>query len=110
MIAICAPFSSCTHELLESPEDINDNLVHCVFTAGVPSDSSYPTTRVALEGDAASQPIIVKWKGSSSNFRDSFALIEHDEDGGISRYTASRLSNETEDDVRQQLQRTKIYI
>ena len=99
IIAICAPFSSCTHELLESPEDINDNLVHCVFTAGVPSDSSYPTTRVALEGDAASQPIIVKWKGSSSNFRDSFALIEHDEDGGISRYTASRLSNETEDDV-----------
>lgn len=100
VFAIDSALFSCTREIvLEEPEDINENLVHCVFTAETPSDSSNPTPKVALEGDAASQPIIVKWKGSSSNFRDSFALVEHDEDGGIFRYTATRLSNETEDDV-----------
>ena len=100
IIAISASLFSCTKEIvLEDNEDISENLVHCVFKAETPSDSSYPSTRVALEGDAASQPIIVKWKGSSSNFRDSFALVHHDDDGFIFRYTASRLSTETEDDV-----------
>ena len=100
IIAISASLFSCTKEIvLEDNEDISENLVHCVFKAETPSDSSYPSTRVALEGDAASQPIIDKWKGSSSNFRDSFALVHHDDDGFIFRYTASRLSTETEDDV-----------
>lgn len=101
IVAISASLFSCTQEIvLEETEDIKDNLVHCVFVAETPSDNSNPATKVALEGDAASQPIIVKWKGSSSNFRDSFALAFHDSDNDeIYRYTASRISTETEDDV-----------
>lgn len=101
IIAFSAAIISCTQEIIpEKSEDLSENLVHCVFTADTPSDGSAPITKVALEGDAASQPIIVKWKGSSSNFRDSFALVYHDSDNGeLYRYTASRLSTETEDDV-----------
>lgn len=99
VIAICSLLSSCAQKDLEALESISDNLVHCIFTAGVPSNGSNPATKVALEGDAASQPIIVKWKGSSVNFKDSFALVLSDSDGGLFRYTASRLSSETEDDV-----------
>lgn len=73
------------------------NVTHFLLSAGLPSDKD-PGSKVILEGDTPSSPIILKWQGSTSDFREQFAIIGYDSDGNIAHVTdASRLAEETED-------------
>lgn len=72
-------------------KEYKTNLVSCTIKAEIPG-----STKVAIEGDAASQPITVSWKASSSDFRDSFALV-YDDDGFLIKNIAYRLASEVDD-------------
>ncbi len=103
--AICVgAFQACEKRLIIEDAEYNgvfiENEIHCLVTAGLPSDHSSPETRVALDGDYPSSPIVAKWQGSSSNYQDKFAILGYDSDGNIAHVTdATRILDETEDSV-----------
>lgn len=87
-------------ESVENSKDFVENEIHYLVSASMPSDKSVPETKVVLEGDSPSAPIVSKWQGSTSDFQDSFAILGYDRDGNIARVTnAVRLANETEDSI-----------
>ena len=97
-------FQACEKGLIVEDTEYNngfvENEIHCIVTAGLPSDQKAPETRVVLDGDSPSAPIVVQWRGSTSSFQDRFAIIGEDNDGGIAHVTdALRLVDETEDSV-----------
>ena len=101
--AICVvAFQACEKRLIVEDAEYNDgfseNEIHCLVTAGLPSDQSSAETRVALEGDYPSAPIVAKWQGSSIDYQDKFAILGYDSDGNIAHVTdATRIIDETED-------------
>lgn len=97
-------FQACEKGLIVEDTEYNngfvENEIHCIVTAGLPSDQKAPETRVVLDGDSPSAPIVAQWQGSTSSFQDRFAIIGEDNDGGIAHVTdALRLVDETEDSV-----------
>ncbi len=97
-------FQACEKGLIiedtEHHNEFVENEIHCIVTAGLPSDQKAPETRVVLDGDSPSAPIVAQWRGSTSSFQDRFAIIGEDNDGGIAHVTdALRLVDETEDSV-----------
>lgn len=105
LAAVCSvAFQSCEKGLIKEKAEYNnefvENEIHCIVTAGLPSDPRVPQTRVVLDGDSPSAPIVAQWRGSTSSFQDCFAIIGEDNDGGIAHVTdALRLVDETEDSV-----------
>ena len=106
LIALVCVFSfqACEKGLIVEDTEYNngfvENEIHCLVTAGLPSDQKAPETRVVLDGDSPSAPIVAQWQGSSSSFQDRFAIIGEDNDGGIAHVTdALRLMDETDDSV-----------
>ena len=80
--------------------EIDEAALYCKLSARLPSDEQRSDTRVLLEGDAPSSPIVLKWQGSTSDFKDRFAIIGYDRDGNIAHVTdAVRSAKETEDSI-----------
>ena len=92
--------SGITIEQEESICDVTENEIHYLITATHPSGQKSPETKVVLEGDSPSAPIVSKWQGSTSNFQDQFAILGYDSDGNIAHVTnATRVLDETEDSI-----------
>ena len=90
-------FQACKTEETITKDTIIENEIRVIVSANMPSDQ-VPETKVVLEGDSPSAPIVSKWQGSSSVFRDCFAIIGYDSDGNIAHVTdAVRLADETND-------------
>lgn len=92
-------FQACTTKEIMTHDSFVENEIRVIVSAVMPSDQA-PETRVVLEGDSPSAPIVSKWQGSTSGFRDCFAIIGYDLDGNIAHVTdAVRLADETDDSI-----------
>ena len=103
--AVCVlSFQACEKGLIVEETEYNngfvENEIRCLVTAGLPSEQRYPETRVVLDGDSPSSPIVAQWQGSSIDYQDKFAILGYDSSGNIAHITnASRLAEETDDSI-----------